>query len=520
LYKRMKSPPTSNKNQNNSIFHATFLDGFRGVAALCVVYAHTQIYNQRLAFRTFDIFGYYGVITFFVLSAFLLTFRTLLDWERYHEKREEKKDTNSVVVNRIDHLESGVDLETNLSIIPLLSSTDSDNTIGISSIEEIEEKKPDNAFYSYIRKKILPKCQIPVKFWSKFFLRRFMRVYPPYAILLLFIAYNGFLRNAYNNFMDSSTLTSHLFFITDNNSIFWTIPIELMYYLCIPIIVIGYVELACFGAFLTNYYFKKPAIGTWICRILVNVIIVTKRTELLIAHSEDRKEFYKSSFLEIVHIFLVGSICAIWYREIIRLGLLPLSLEEENSLADKSNDYNISTLIRSRFVKLIISKLPSRHQFARYFFDFGCYFLLLLKFCTLPHISEKVFGLSRTSEMVLERKLGGSLDAILIFFALLSRNGSFVNAFSCDFLRFCGKISFSIYLLHPIAMTFVNEYVTSIGYKAADKESNEDEKANVILDAVMLSFVTTFILAWFYFKCIERPSMNLANYIAKRWLSE
>ncbi|CAG8657758.1 4935_t:CDS:2, partial [Dentiscutata heterogama] len=484
--------------------------------ALGVVYAHTQkMYNQRFAFRTFDYLGSYGVIMFFVLSAFLLTLRMLLDWERYHEKREEKKNSNSVVVNKIDHLECGEDLEKNLSNVPLLSSTDSDSNIEISSIEE---KKPDNFFY-YIRKKIL-NYQIPIKFWLKFFLRRFMRVYPPYAILLLFIAYNDFIRSAYKNFMDSSTLIPHLLFLADKYLIFWTIPIELTYYLCIPIIVIGYVELARFGAFLTNYYFKKPAIGAWLCRILANVIIVIKRTELLIAHSEDRKKFHKSSFSDTFHIFLVGSICAIWYREIIRLGLLPLSLEEENSLDDKSNDCNISTLKRSRFIKLIINKLPSRHQFARCFFDFGCYFLLLLKLCTLPHIAEKVFGLRRTRQMILERKLGGSLDAMLILFGLLSRNGSFVKALSCNFLRFCGKISFSIYLLHPIAMTFVNKYVTSIGLKAAKKEKSAEEKANVILDAVMLSFATTLILAWIYFKCVERPFMNLANYIAKRWLGE
>ncbi|CAG8755640.1 6568_t:CDS:2, partial [Dentiscutata erythropus] len=419
VYIRMRSQPTSNKNQNNSIFHATFLDGIRGAAALGVVYAHCRFYGQVLAFNTFDIFGYYGVITFFVLSAFLLTFRTLLDWERYHEKREETNATNSVVVNRIDHLESSVDLETNLSNVPLLSSTDSDSN----------------------------------------------------------------------------------------------------YYLCIPIVVVGYVEFARFGAFLTNYYFKKPIIGAWICRVLANVFIVAKRTELLMARSLDT-DFFRSSFTETLCIFLVGSICAIWYREIIRLGLLPLSLEEENSLADKSNDYNISTLTRLGFVKFIISKLPSRHQCARKFFDFGCYFLLLLKFCTLPHVAEKVFGVPRTDDMVLERKLGGLLDGMLIFFGLLSRNGSFVTALSCNLLRFCGKVSFSIYLLHPAALTIVSEYGTSIGYKAADQESDEVEKANVMLDAVMLSFVTTIFLAWLYFKCVERPFMNLTNYIAKRWLSE
>ncbi|CAG8840878.1 22750_t:CDS:2, partial [Racocetra persica] len=136
--------------------------------------------------------------------------------------------------------------------------------------------------------------------------------------------------------------------------------------------------------------------------------------------------------------------------EIIRLRLLPLSLEEEkNILADDSNNCNIPTFIRPSFVQLIISKLPT----------------------------EIIFGLPRSRDMILERKkLGGLLDAIIILFGLLSRNGSFVKALSCRFLRFCGKISFSMYLLHPIAMSFVNVYVPSVGFKAAVKEINAMDK--------------------------------------------
>ncbi|CAG8824589.1 22882_t:CDS:2, partial [Cetraspora pellucida] len=214
------SSQTSNQNQNKPMFHATFLDGIRGVAALSVVYAHSQtVYKQSLTFNTFNKVGTYGVIMFFVLSAFLLTLRVLLDWEQYHEKRKKKKDTDSVV----NHLESGVDLEQNLSNVPLLSATDSDNITEISSLEE----KPVNFFRYYIRQKIWLKYQIPIKFWLKFFLRRFMRVYPPYAIILLFIAFNGFVRKSYRKFMDSSTLIQHLFFQADYYYIFWTIPIEL-----------------------------------------------------------------------------------------------------------------------------------------------------------------------------------------------------------------------------------------------------------------------------------------------------
>ncbi|CAG8468430.1 10565_t:CDS:2 [Scutellospora calospora] len=503
------SPPNSDRSQNKYRFYAPFLDGFRGVAALGVVYAHSQVhYDQRLAVRIFDSMGAYGVYMFFVLSAFLLTFRTLLDWERYHEKQEENN-----VVNKVEYLKSCVDLENNLSVVPLLSLTVSDNTTNMPSLEE----KQHNTFCYYIQNKIWPKFEIPIKFWLKYFLRRFMRIYPPYVILLPFIAYNEFVRGAFKYTIGPSDLIPHLFLQSAKFN-FWTIPVEITYYFCIPIIIIGYVEFARFGAFLTNRYFRKPAIGAWICRIIFNVIIVTKRTDFLLAPHN----IYDEDFQNNVQVFLAGSICAIWYREIIRLGLLPLSLEEERTQLNNSNNYNISRFIKSSFAKFIVSKLPSRHQFARCFFDCGCYFVFLLKYCTLPHPADIVFGLPRSNyEMILERNVfGGSLDAILILFCLLSRNGTFVNTASWNFFRFCGKISFSLYLLHPISMTFVNEYIPSIGVNERGNESDEEYKASLIFDAIIMSYVLTIILSWLYYKFVERPSLNLANYIVKRWLDE
>ncbi|CAG8748800.1 11010_t:CDS:2, partial [Cetraspora pellucida] len=178
----MTSPQSSNQNRNKSLFYATFLDGFRGVAALCVVWAHSQTwYGQRLDFNSFDFLGFYGVIMFFVLSAFLLTLRMLLDWEQYHEKKAKNNtDSDLVVVNETEHLESDVEFEANFSNVPLLSSTNDhleksvdletnlsnvsplsstiyDNITEIPSLEE----KPVNFFYHYIRKSVWPKCQTP-----------------------------------------------------------------------------------------------------------------------------------------------------------------------------------------------------------------------------------------------------------------------------------------------------------------------------------------------------------------------
>ncbi|CAG8564454.1 8124_t:CDS:2, partial [Gigaspora rosea] len=456
--------------QNKKKFHATFLDGIRGIAALSVVHEHSQrTYKLSLPITTFYNSGYLGVRCFFVLSAFLLTYRSMLDWERYHENSEDEK-----------HIDKN-DLEADLTDVPLLSS---------EKLNEISTKTKYNIFYKflfYIQLKIWIKHQMAIKLWLKFFLRRFMRIYPPYAILLPFIAYNNFLKQAYHQHVDPSNLFSHLF-LQKAEFTFWTILAEMKYYLCIPIIVIGYVELARFGAFLTNYLFGRPKIGAWTCRIVCNIILMIIRTNLLKSYSYYHDEYLNTN----AHIFLVGTICSIWYREIIRLGLLPLSSKEEKDLTSKSNNFNnfdVITHTNLSFMKRIIKKLPS-----------------------MPRI--------RFELMLENNKFGGFLYAILILVGLLSRDGSFINACSCNFLRFCGRISFSIYLLHPIALSFVYENLTWMGLNDAEDEFDKREKANNMLDAVILSYFLTIILAWSYYTIIEKPFMNLTNYIAKRWLNE
>ncbi|CAG8766409.1 15222_t:CDS:2, partial [Racocetra persica] len=264
---------------------------------------------------------------FFVPSAFLLTFRSMLDWERYHETIENKKNIETNARNE-SGLESKTDLEADLTD-PLLSKTDCDN--------------------------IWRKHQIAIKLWLKFFLRRFMRVYPPYAILLLIIAYNDFVRKAYHERINTSNLVPHLL-LQEAKFTFWTIPPEIKYYLCIPIIVIGYVELTRFGAYLTNYFFGRPNIGAWISRILCNIILMI-------------------------------------VREIIRLGLLPLSLNEENVLVSKSSNFNEVTHTNLSFMKWFIKKFPR-----------------------MPRIRHEKY------EVKLENSFGGFLYASLILVGLLSRD--------------------------------------------------------------------------------------------------
>ncbi|CAG8765802.1 12903_t:CDS:1, partial [Ambispora leptoticha] len=224
-----------------------------------------------------------------------------------------------------------------------------------------------------------------------------------------------------------------------------------------------------------------PSVGAWTSRILGNIIILGIRTLIALYHDPKKSLQLSGS----AHYFLTGSICAIWYREIIRLGLLPLSSEEEMALVKRKK--HIPNESSGDVYSYIINNLPSRHWIVRRFFDWTCYFAFFIILCTMPHLSLKVFGMP--NNLTLESITGGSLYSALILAGLLSRDGSFVNAFSWNLLCFSGKISFSIYLLHPIGFTIVNEFATSIGVQGAAKEIEAEEKVNDILDAVMLTFV-------------------------------
>ncbi|KAJ3325986.1 hypothetical protein HDV06_002371 [Boothiomyces sp. JEL0866] len=170
------------------------LSGLRGVAALSVVYLHQNSYDHGQhvmgGWDTMYEFGSIGVIFFFVLSAFLLTYRGLYDIKR----------------------ESDVIYYT----IP---------------------------FYNY---------KIPVLSlrWISYFIRRIFRIYPVYIVIVILATslprFQGddFQKQAYysdgnGTALPPSDILPYAVFY-NVQSIFWTIPPEFEYYFVIPFIILTF----------------------------------------------------------------------------------------------------------------------------------------------------------------------------------------------------------------------------------------------------------------------------------------
>ena len=100
------------RNKNVDSFRAAFLDGIRGLAALSVVYSHSQnLFDQKLPYTTYNNIGFDGVRYFFVLSAFLLTLRGILEWEVYLEKRDAHNNSEEQGVNDEESVKEVIILE-------------------------------------------------------------------------------------------------------------------------------------------------------------------------------------------------------------------------------------------------------------------------------------------------------------------------------------------------------------------------------------------------------------------------
>ncbi len=171
--------------------HQPELDGFRGLAVLFVLLAHSSFAGFDPLGIDFNHFGSVGVYLFFVLSAYL--------------------------INR-------------------------------QMLEALAAQRAN------------------LKFWLRYALRRVLRIYPMYLLALIasYVLYaNGFGGPIH----DVDGILKHLS-LTEAKGVFWTIPVEVAYYLISPLIVLALWPLYRVRPWLAMLVLLTATLALWYARFL------------------------------------------------------------------------------------------------------------------------------------------------------------------------------------------------------------------------------------------------------------
>jgi peptidoglycan/LPS O-acetylase OafA/YrhL len=171
--------------------HQPELDGFRGLAVLFVLLAHSSFAGYDPLGIDFNHFGSVGVYLFFVLSAYLIN-RQMLE--------------------------------------------------------------------------ALATQRATLKFWLRYALRRVLRIYPMYLLALIasyLLFANGFGGPIHN----ADDILKHLS-LTEAKGVFWTIPVEVAYYLISPLLVLALWPLYRVRPWLAMLLLLSATLALWYTRFL------------------------------------------------------------------------------------------------------------------------------------------------------------------------------------------------------------------------------------------------------------
>ncbi len=171
--------------------HQPELDGFRGLAVLFVLLAHSSFAGYDPLGIDFNHFGSVGVYLFFVLSAYLIN-RQMLE--------------------------------------------------------------------------ALATQRATLKFWLRYALRRVLRIYPMYLLALIasyLLFANGFGGPIHN----ADDILKHLS-LTEAKGVFWTIPVEVAYYLISPLLVLALWPLYRVRPWLAMLLLLTATLALWYTRFL------------------------------------------------------------------------------------------------------------------------------------------------------------------------------------------------------------------------------------------------------------
>lgn len=292
--------------------------------------------------------------------------------------------------------------------------------------------------------------------FGDFFIKRFMRIWPLFAISMLFyMVFIEIFRNYYNsdmtywisnflkeyNFINILQYLSLTFNITGPKYLFqgpyWSLPVEFQYYLMLPFCV----------------YLMRGVLSSFFVPALFSAVLYALyKTDLL--------SFNDSSLFKMGFSFFGGVVLAKLYQ------LYSYRIPLWGSLLSI-----VLTILAVGLVQVAIIEIPP----------------------SLPFVADKwnFFGLAAV---------------VCVFFALFAEERAVKNPV-LDFLSFYGEISYSVYLFHMMFVGAAVLLVIHLGITGGTEK---------LLFVLALSFVGSFVFSIFTYKYIEKPFIQLGRLLATK----
>lgn len=242
----------------------------------------------------------------------------------------------------------------------------------------------------------------------------------------------------------------------------------------------------------------------------------------------DRKRYFDHiDFLlpEYLATFVQGTAAGILFFEMQNADLLPHTINQIPKqisipgLQFHKDPYSAISLTENEVFDDRMLVPPTVTLIIRTIFDAFCYILLVLLMLldtkAMKHYSKVFPGLIRPADSEVTT---GLLYGALFICALFS-DKSFNRLFHWNLATYAGKISFSMYLLHPFSHQII--FDTIFGPHAMDYEqvtgSNSDSN---FFDLFIMSMTITWIIATLSYRIVESPCNRFARYFIANYIPD
>ena len=305
-------------------------------------------------------------------------------------------------------------------------------------------------------------------YWGAYFIRRFIKIYPLYIIVISLACSN---RTASEAFWGLVTFWNHALFI-QGLSAFWTIVIEWDFYYVLPVIVISF-------RVAEEMDMRRGRVSA---RKSVLLFFSTISMFITFCHPISSYVFLYYHLTPYFPVFWAGSFGAILYREALRTGLI------------ENVNMEMDLIVNFRKRKVNISSISNKF----------CWLSLFLLFITQPHFLLKLgFSLDRINADIAYRNFVGTKSAyictiVVVLMISFVRRRSFNRFFEWSFFIFMGKISYPFYLFHLIVSHSVSKYTYLKGF-----------------DGLLVIFSVSVLLGYLLQRLIEEPCIQWGQMLIK-----